>query len=62
MNKIKKMLSAMLFSLILCCVFIAPVQAASYDAGAALSYASKHWNDGKGLCAEFVSDCLKAGG
>ena len=62
MNKIKKTLSATLFSLILCCVFIAPVQAASYDAGAALSYASKHWNDGKGLCAEFVSDCLKAGG
>lgn len=33
-----------------------------YNREAALQYASEHWNDGKGLCAEFVSDCLKAGG
>ncbi len=33
-----------------------------YNRQEALEYASKHWNDGKGLCAEFVSDCLKAGG
>lgn len=33
-----------------------------YNRDKALQYASKHWNDGKGLCAEFVSDCLKAGG
>lgn len=34
----------------------------TYNAAAALDYAKKHWNDGKGLCAEFVSDCLNAGG
>ena len=34
----------------------------SYDREAALRYASNHWNDGKGLCAEFAADCLKAGG
>ena len=33
-----------------------------YDSASALSYAKSHWNDGKGLCAEFVSDCLKEGG
>ncbi len=34
----------------------------NYNREAALAYASKHWNDGKGLCAEFAADCLKAGG
>ena len=34
----------------------------SFDREAALRYASNHWNDGKGLCAEFAADCLKAGG
>lgn len=34
----------------------------SYDASAALSYAQSHWNDGKGLCVEFVVDCVRAGG
>lgn len=34
----------------------------SYDANAALSYAQNHWNDGKGLCVEFVVDCVRAGG
>ena len=48
-----------------CCV--PGVQAAktsksSYKSEKALAYAKEHWNDGKGLCAEFVSDCLKAGG
>ena len=33
-----------------------------YDASKALEYAGDHWNDGVGLCAEFVSECLKAGG
>ncbi|MGN0526852.1 MAG: hypothetical protein ACI4IF_05405, partial [Acutalibacteraceae bacterium] len=28
----------------------------------ALSYASKNWDNGKGLCADFVSRCLQAGG
>lgn len=38
------------------------VSSGTYDAAAAVSYAKNHWNDGKGLCAEFVSDCLSAGG
>ncbi len=33
-----------------------------YNADAALKYASEHWNDGQGLCAEFVSKCVQAGG
>ncbi len=33
-----------------------------YDYKKALQFAQKNWNSGKGLCAEFVSDCLKAGG
>lgn len=35
---------------------------AGYNASAALSYAASHWNDGQGLCAEFVSKCVQAGG
>ena len=38
------------------------VEAASYNAEAALKYASEHWNDNVGLCAEFVSRCVQAGG
>lgn len=34
----------------------------SYNPDKAIQYAQQHYNDGKGLCAEFVSDCLKAGG
>ncbi len=33
-----------------------------YDRNKSLQYAKYHWSDGKGLCAEFVSDCLAAGG
>lgn len=36
--------------------------AQAYDSDAALRYAEKHWNDGVGLCSEFVSECLKSGG
>jgi len=36
--------------------------AATYNSSNALSYAQSHWNDGVGLCAQFVSECLKAGG
>lgn len=38
------------------------VSALSYNPQAAVQYASEHWNDGVGLCATFVSNCLKAGG
>ncbi len=34
----------------------------TYNASKALEYARNHWNDGKGLCAEFVSNCINAGG
>lgn len=34
----------------------------SYDPKLALNYASKHWNDGVGECAEFVRNCVYAGG
>lgn len=34
----------------------------TYDASKALAYAKSHWNDGVGLCAEFVSNCVNAGG
>ena len=36
--------------------------AATYSASSAVSFANSHWNDGVGLCAEFVSRCLAAGG
>lgn len=34
----------------------------SYDPAAAVEYAHAHWDDGKGLCAEFVSDCTITNG
>lgn len=33
-----------------------------YDSSKALKYAQKNWNNGVGLCADFVSKCLQAGG
>lgn len=33
-----------------------------YNASAAVAYADAHWDDGVGLCAQFVCDCLEAGG
>lgn len=59
----KKILSVLLAVLLVIGVMPVSVNAAaSYNASKALEYARVHWNDGKGLCAEFVSDCLKAGG
>ena len=34
----------------------------TYNVAAAVEFALGHWNDGIGLCGEFVSRCLKAGG
>ena len=34
----------------------------TYSVTKALKYAEKNWNNGVGLCAEFVSRCLQAGG
>ena len=36
--------------------------APAYDVDAAIKYAQANWNSGVGLCADFVSECLKAGG
>ena len=64
----KKIISIILsFVLISTAVFgIMPQEAVeaavSYNANAALDYARAHWNDGQGLCAEFVSKCVRAGG
>ncbi len=45
---------------------VIPTAAASfgtrYDADAAVAYAAAHWNDGMGVCDEFVKDCMNAGG
>lgn len=63
MNRHKKQLVALLLSLTIFFSNATPAFAVKYyDANAALSYAQEHWNDGKGLCAEFVSNCLNAGG
>lgn len=67
----KGKISKRLLSLILAVIMVVSVvpmsvfeaeAAYTYNPTAALNYAKAHWNDGKGLCAEFVSDCLKAGG
>lgn len=34
----------------------------NYDPTKAVEYAQAHWNDGQGLCAEFVSRCAQAAG
>lgn len=36
--------------------------AAGYSVNAAMAYAQAHWDDGVGMCAEFVSKCIIAGG
>ena len=38
------------------------ITAYAYNKDLSLDYASAHFDDGKGLCAEFVADCLSAGG
>lgn len=65
MKKTKKFLSVFLALMMI--ISIIPmasieVEAATYNASAAVSFANLHWNDGVGLCAEFVSRCLNAGG
>ncbi len=34
----------------------------SYNPSLALSYAERNWNNGVGLCADFASKCIQAGG
>ena len=60
----KFVLCVTLFGLVLSTLL--PVHAAEfaarYDAQAAVAYAEAHWDDGVGVCDEFVKTCLKAGG
>lgn len=63
----KRIVSILLCAAILCAFFpsLTTVQAnaaGTYNPNAALAFAAEHCNDGKGLCAEFVSRCLNAGG
>lgn len=65
MKTSKRILSLFLtIVMMLSIVPLATVQssAATYDVTKAVSFANGHWNDGVGLCAEFVSRCLSAGG
>ena len=45
--------------------FVTKTKAANneeYDIGNAITYAEKNWDNGRGLCAQFVSECLNYGG
>ncbi len=62
----KRLLSS-LFTLVITLgvIFLVNVKASAaynYDCDAALEYADDNWNSGVGLCAEYVSKCLNAGG
>ena len=64
MNKVKKGLIVLL-SLLLCIPSItvsANETIYGYSPEAAAAYAEQHFDDGIGLCDEFVKDCLRAGG
>lgn len=65
-NKSSKIFSGILSILLVLTMIvgIVPISASAvtYDVSSAVSFANNHWNDGVGLCAEFVSRCLKAGG
>lgn len=46
----------------LMCVNTKAATVYGYDVDKALEYAQKNWNSGVGLCAEYASKCLQAGG
>ena len=64
-NAIRK---SALVMVVLCLVLSLPMAVSAAEFGpryndqAAVSYAAAHWNDGVGVCDQFVKDCLKAGG
>ncbi|MBR3553916.1 MAG: RICIN domain-containing protein [Clostridia bacterium] len=65
MKQTKRILSVLLAVMML--LAVVPVgnvgiTASAYNVSSAVSYADGHWNDGVGLCAEFVAKCLNAGG
>ena len=57
-----KVLCAGLLIAVLLPVASVRAEAAGYDANAAVAYAAAHWNDGVGVCDQFVKACLQAGG
>jgi len=61
----KRIISLMLTVCLLCSAIPAvtmQASALSWYSASALDYGAAHWNDGVGLCAEFVSKCVQAGG
>lgn len=59
------LLLVVLATFIVAPAFVTKTEAASYeeyDISDAISYADKNWDNGRGLCAQFVSECLNAGG
>ncbi len=61
-NKVLSVLLAVLMMFSVIPITSIEAEAVSYNISAAVSFANSHWNDGIGLCAEFVSRCLNAGG
>lgn len=57
-----KVLCAGLLIAVLLPVASVRAEAAGYDANAAVAYAAAHWDDGVGVCDQFVKACLQAGG
>lgn len=49
------------FFVVSICTIALCISVLAYNSRSAIDYAGGHYNDGKGLCAEFVSDCLIAG-
>ena len=69
MSNYKHILRKCFLTAAVLCLFVTAAVTASaakfgecYDADAAVSYAAAHWDDGVGVCDQFVKACLKAGG
>lgn len=64
----KKLISIGLVLIFIICMFsvlgvtASAVSVSGYDSSSALSYAANNWNNGIGLCADFASKCIQAGG
>lgn len=63
----KRLLTSLLFAILFIAALSVSASASDYadkqySVNGSIAYAEDHWDDGKGLCAEFVSDCLQAGG
>ena len=63
-----KLHSFVLIFTVLCLLMTTPVPASAaefgprYDSQAAVSYAAACWDNGEGVCDQFVKACLEAGG